>query len=201
MKLKQFIREHPTLLLTISYFNVTIIGVIYSYYYYREFGINIIKFVDLSDFLLAPILEPFSILIFISWVLFSLLCLKLEFIMRKRFKSYGRFVEKRLNPKYSDPLFFTIMAFIFTIIFLKSLAVDNVNEMKNGEFDQYKVAFSQLNGRQEEQTLALIGGSSRYLYFYKVETKNTLIIPVENVSYMTKNKQLSDITTELKEPE
>ncbi len=67
-KLKDFIKVLPTFLLTISYFSIMVIGVTYSFFFYSEFDINIIKFVDLSDFLLAPILEPLSILIFVVWV-------------------------------------------------------------------------------------------------------------------------------------
>ena len=65
--MKEFIKEHPTFLITFSYFSIMVIGVTYSFFFYTEFDINIIKFVDLSDFLLAPILEPLSILIFVAW--------------------------------------------------------------------------------------------------------------------------------------
>ena len=53
---QRLFREHPALLLTVCYFLITLIGVIYSYFFYQEFGINIVKFADLSDFLLASIL-------------------------------------------------------------------------------------------------------------------------------------------------
>ena len=55
---QRMIRAHPSLLLTLVYLSVSAIGVIYSYFFYREFGISIVKFVDLSDFLLASIQEP-----------------------------------------------------------------------------------------------------------------------------------------------
>ncbi|HAG73464.1 MAG TPA: hypothetical protein DCL66_14800 [Gammaproteobacteria bacterium] len=64
-------RDHPSLLLTLAYLLVSAIGVIYSYFFYREFGINIVKFVDLSEFLLASIQEPISIATFFG-ISFSL---------------------------------------------------------------------------------------------------------------------------------
>ena len=64
-------RDHPSLLLTLAYLLVSAIGVIYSYFFYREIGINIVKFVDLSDFLLASIQEPISIATFFG-ISFSL---------------------------------------------------------------------------------------------------------------------------------
>ena len=63
--------DHPSLLLTLAYLLVSAIGVIYSYFFYREIGINIVKFVDLSDFLLASIQEPISIATFFG-ISFSL---------------------------------------------------------------------------------------------------------------------------------
>ena len=50
--LRIYAKEHPTLLLSICYFIVTIIGVVYSFFFYAEFGIEILKYADLSDFLL-----------------------------------------------------------------------------------------------------------------------------------------------------
>lgn len=64
-------RDHPSLLLTLAYLLVSAIGVIYSYFFYREIGINIVKFVDLSEFLLASIQEPISIATFFG-ISFSL---------------------------------------------------------------------------------------------------------------------------------
>jgi hypothetical protein len=63
------IRAHPSLLLTLVYLLVSAIGVIYSYFFYREFGISIVKFVDLSDFLLASIQEPIQAQYFLGLVL------------------------------------------------------------------------------------------------------------------------------------
>ena len=63
--------DHPSLLLTLAYLLVSAIGVIYSYFFYREIGINIVKFVDLSDFLLASIQEPILIATFFG-ISFSL---------------------------------------------------------------------------------------------------------------------------------
>jgi hypothetical protein len=64
--LQRMTRDHPSLLLTLAYLLVSAIGVVYSFFFYREFGINIVKFVDLSDFLLASIQEPISIAIFLG---------------------------------------------------------------------------------------------------------------------------------------
>jgi len=45
--LQSLVRDHPTLVFTLSYFFTTLIGVVYSYFFYNEFGINIAKLADL----------------------------------------------------------------------------------------------------------------------------------------------------------
>jgi len=173
-----------------------LIGVTYSFFFYREFGINILKFVDLSDFLLTPILEPLSIAIFIVWVFISWLGLRFEFYLRNRFKSYGRFNKKTLRSKYMDPILFAAGAIFLTATFLEILAVKNVEKIRAGKIDEYQVNYSDLEESASKVSLALLGGSSRYLYFFNLSHQKILIIPVENVTSLEKIKP-SDIELEL----
>jgi hypothetical protein len=84
------IRDHPSLLLTLVYLLVSAIGAIYSYFFYREFGISIVKYVDLSDFLLASIQELMSIAIFLGISLAALGMYLLDFWVRRKFLGYGK---------------------------------------------------------------------------------------------------------------
>ena len=87
---QRMIRAHPFLLLTLVYLLVSAIGVIYSYFFYREFGISIVKYVDLSDFLLASIQELMSIAIFLGISLAALGMYLLDFWVRRKFLGYGK---------------------------------------------------------------------------------------------------------------
>lgn len=187
--LRIYAKEHPTLLLSVCYFIVTIIGVVYSFFFYAEFDIEILKFADLSDFLLASILEPLSIIIFIFWLVFYFLSFKLDLWARNKFNRYGRFVERTLKPKYSDPILFCISVTVITVLFVKNLAIDNTERIKAGDFDQYTVL---LPNSPEEQTIALLGSSSRFSYFYDTLSKEAIVVPVESIDYMRKK------TTEIK---
>lgn len=178
-----YAKEHPTLLLSICYFIVTIIGVVYSFFFYAEFGIEILKFADLSDFLLASILEPLSIIIFIFWLFFYLISFKLDIWMRNKYKGYGRFVERAMKPKYSDPILITLSISVITVLFVKNLAIENTEIIKSGDNDKYVVVLPNSN---DEQTVALLGTSSRFSYFYDVASKEAIVLPVESIAYMKK---------------
>ena len=183
--LRVYAKEHPTLLLSICYFIVTIIGVVYSFFFYAEFGIEILKFADLSDFLLASILEPLSIIVFIFWLLFYFFSFKLDHWARNKFNRYGRFVEKTMKPKYSDPILFCVSVTVITVIFVKGLAINNTEKIKTGNFDKYTVL---LPNAMNEQTIALLGTSSRFSYFYNVVSMESIVLPVESIAYMIKKQ-------------
>lgn len=179
-------REHPTMLLTFCYFIITIIGVLYSYFFYKEFDINIIKFADLSDFLLASILEPKSILIFISLIITTSLFYWIDKVLRRKYKSYGNFADNKLKAKYTDPIGYFVILVFYTTFLVQHLAVRNASQVKSGNSDDFLVRISDPGDHQVEKTLALLGSSSRYLYFYNNQKIETQVIPVENVSFLIK---------------
>jgi hypothetical protein len=179
-------REHPTMILTFCYFIITIIGVLYSYFFYKEFNINIIKFADLSDFLLASILEPKSIIIFISLIIITSLYYWFEIFLRKKYKVFGNFMNKRLKAKYTDPIGYIFIMVVCTTSLVQHLAIRNAIQIKSGNSDDFLVRISDPGNHQVEENLALLGSSSRYLYFYNNDKSETQVIPVENVSFLIK---------------
>lgn len=185
--IKRFFSEHPTILLTLSYFLITIIGVIYSYFFYNEFGINIIQFADLSDFLLASILEPLTLLIFIFIIGVATIFTLLDLWLRKRFLAYGDFTKKRLKSKYTDPIAVTLVIGLWSIVVIKSLAVGNAAQIKTGEYDHYQVNMTDTSIANMQTSFALLGSSSRYIYLYNHSLQKTFVIPIENISLLSKS--------------
>ena len=190
IKIKEFFSKHPTMLLTLCYFIITAIGVIYSYYFYQEFGINILKFADLSDFLLASILEPLSIVVFGLLVVTNLFLYWLDIILRKRFPSYGRFLERKFMSKYSDPIGFVILISVFTFSLIETVAIRNSEEIKLEGGDEFLVKMTEYEVNVTESRLTVLGSSSRYAYFYDSKKSVALVVPVENVAFMKKSISL-----------
>ncbi len=183
---KSFARESPTMILTLCYVLITIIGTGYSFFFYREFDINIIKFADLSDFLLAAILEPRSLGFFAFIVVLMLVAYWFDVLLRKRFNFYRNFVENRLKSKYSDPLVMIIVVLLFTVILMQDLAVKNADAIKHEGKDQYQVRFPEVESDESVKNLELLGSTSRFVYFYDRKTKQSVVISPENLSYMSK---------------
>ena len=191
-QVKLLFKEHPTMLLTFCYFIITIIGVLYSYFFYKEFGINIIQFADLSDFLLASILEPKSLIVFISLIIITILFYWFDNSLRKKYQGYGDFVAKKFKAKYTDPIGYFILLVFYTTFLVQHLAINNAKEIKSGNTDDFIVRISDPGEHKVEKTSALLGSSSRYIYLYNIEKSEAQIIPVENVSFMIKKIVIED---------
>jgi hypothetical protein len=189
--LQRMIRDHPSLLLTLVYLLVSAIGVIYSYFFYREFGINIVEFVDLSDFLLASIQEPISIVIFFGISLATLAMYLLDFWVRKKFPGYGSWLINRAAAKYTDPIAPALIILYFVFVSVSDYAVDNASAVKAGDIDEYTVRFSELPAKTPESSLALIGSTNRFSYFYNLENEESLVVPQENIALMRKKAGLA----------
>jgi hypothetical protein len=189
--IKTFAREHPTMILTISYILVAAIGTGYSYFFYQEFGINIVKFADLSDFLLAAVLEPMSIILFIFLIVANLILYKLDFWARKKFPGYGRFTENRMKAKYTDPIGFIIIVLFFTGYLVKDIAQINANNVKTEKGDYYNVKTSNSSETEPEKRLNFLGSTTRFVYFYDSKKGKSLVIPTENIIYMDKELSIA----------
>ena len=90
-----------------------------------------------------------------------------------------------MKPKYSDPILFCLSVTVITVLFVKSLAIDNAEKIKAGDFDQYTVS---LPNSINEQAIALLGTSSRFSYFYDVISMESIVLPVESIAYMIKKQ-------------
>lgn len=58
----QLFKQEPALAITLSYLLVGLVGLWSSYWYYREFGISILQYYQVSDFLISGLREPVNFL-------------------------------------------------------------------------------------------------------------------------------------------
>ena len=76
-KILRFILREPSLTLTLSYLVLIIIGMVFSYHYYLNWGIDVFQYATISDFILAPFKDAIVLLfafisILLSWLVFEL---------------------------------------------------------------------------------------------------------------------------------
>jgi len=109
-----------------------------------------------------------------------------EFWLRKNYAGYGQWTAKKMPTKFTGPLLFIFVVSILVVSFVQTLAVYNADGVKSGEIDEFTVRISDAGDRPQERTLALLGNSSRFSYLYDVESKEVLVIPLENIALLSK---------------
>jgi hypothetical protein len=203
-KVKEFFLENPTLVLSLLYLYATSMGLLYSAVLYARFGINILDYAEISDFLLAAFKNLFPLLAAGASVLFYLALLAYAGSVRKpqarRDKlQYEASIrsntgsDEHLTPlqkhqrfvgKMWDVMALAILLAISVVssaLFLTySVAGRDASSIKDGETTAVDVryrSFLSSTGQVKEAGLALIGATQKAVFFYDVDAKHTIVIP------------------------
>lgn len=177
--------EHPGLLLTGGYLVLTLVGLIYEFWLFLTFRINIVEWAETSDFLLGAVRTPLVIIV-------SLLPLPLAFAverfgkwLRVRFPRYGAYQAKqreRLGIKAHHRLWwFAGFVFIYAVLFTQLFAFRVSRQIRTGKGKIVRV-WPTGGGDGAMIQGALIGTTSKYLFLWDSTRAATRIIPVENIS-------------------
>jgi len=67
-----YFRQHPGIVLSISYTLLTLCGILYSVRFYEQFDIAILKLANISDLLIFGLSEPAAILMFCGGLLVAI---------------------------------------------------------------------------------------------------------------------------------
>jgi len=197
-----FFRENSTLIsliLTLTYVDLTGIGILYAIFFYRVFGINIFDFAEIGDFLLAAFKAPIvTFLVLLGQVL--LVCLSLLFGARlvnpvtQALEYVRRPGSANLRGRLEGALpFFTahrpqivgtvvgLVLFVGTVIIAVLSARHQAHAIKQGEQQKVAVQYRQISNTTEpvppEHRLELIGATQRAAFIYDVDDKRTIVIP------------------------
>lgn len=179
------VREHPGLLLTAGYLALTIIGLIYELWFFMYFRINILEYVETSDFLLAALRTPLVILLSLLPVPLFWLLFQLNLWVRRRYPQYERWdrsMESRMfgtsvvRRFVSRALFILIYATAFTQIYAERVT----DRIKAGRGREVRVELT--TGAPFPSRTLLLGTTSKFVFLYLPEAKRTHIIPIENLS-------------------
>ncbi len=190
-KILQYLREQPGLVVSLSYVLLTICGIFYSWSFYKEFDIAILKLANISDLLTAGISEPAAILAFFGGLLVAL------FIELIGYYTHDFYYKWKAKPKsfrrtliltffYADIrnnyMLIMLIGFclIYAQIFVSSYAKWQSNHIKQGEGNKVIVFSDALEDSNKERTL--LGSTSNFVFTHSHATNQTNVIPIENIS-------------------
>ena len=189
--LLSYFREHPGLVLSISYALLTLCGILYSASFYREFDLAILKLANVSDLLIAGLSEPAALLMFVGGLLvalsadyFTQFTHQVQARWREKPKSFKRTLMMMMvyTPKKSEHVMLMVIGIfiLYAYVFVSLFAEWHSERIKQGYGNKIMVTSSVLG--DEPQKLTLLGSTTNFLLTYNPEGDQVAVIPLDNVA-------------------
>jgi hypothetical protein len=181
------LRRHPALLLTVAYLAVSLTGLVFSWAFFREFGVNYYLFADLTDFLLGAVREPASLLasagaVIAAWLIYRYSAWEVSRL--ERIENRGRVLQGyiSLNRRWLGSGWATVLILAVYALATISLYADwRVAALRAGQGTEVILS---INGG-EPVTRLLMGSSARFIFVYDAESSTTTILPDESITSLT----------------
>ena len=176
---RRALAEQPTILVSIVYLIASLIGLLYSWAFLRGFDINVFRYADMSDFLLASLKEPFT------WALaiLAVIMVALDNTMSLRVQRRGpsRYLRWYASERYRQSNYLVLLFLI--VVFLFSYAATKGREIRNGKGEVLTVS---LKDSSSPKQLVLLGTTARFVFLYDPKAERVDIHPNESILTMSK---------------
>lgn len=173
-RLTAIFREHPALLVSAFYIAASVIGMFYSWAYFRHFGINVFNYAQISDFLLASLKEPFT------WALVTL-----SVVLVTLDNAYSRRVERKEPGKwirwYGSPRYRFInnfVAIVLLFLFIYAYSDYQAGQTRNGAG---KLVAVQQAESDPVNVALLLGTTGQFVFLYEHGADQVVIHPIESI--------------------
>ncbi len=166
--------EQPAFLVSALYLLASLIGLFYSWAFLRPFGINMLQYAEVSDFLLASIKEP------LTWglALCAVALVQLDNIMSQRVEARrpNRLIRWYGSVRYRR---FNYIVSIFIIaVFLFLYADINAEKVRAGEGEWFDVKHAD---DSEAEPRMLLGTTVNFIFLFDHESGRVSVHPNESV--------------------
>lgn len=200
-KVLDFFRQHPGLVISLSYVLLTVCGIFYSWSFYKEFDVAILKLANISDLLTAGVSEPAAILMFLGGFVVAIAT---EYMSYHSHRLYQKWKSKpngilrssiliifRTPTKNSHLMAILIIVFIlYAHLFVSKYAEWQSRQIKQGVGDRIIISSEALEGIEQE--MLLLGSTTNFVLGYSLSKGEVSIIPVENISKMRAMHDIND---------
>jgi hypothetical protein len=167
-------REHPALMVSLIYVAASAIGMFYSWSYLRRFGINVLHFAQISDFLLGSLKEPFTWLIVISAS--TLIALDSWWSRSLEQRGTPRWLGWYASARYRSMNYLAVV--VVVLVLLDVLADVNTRDTLAGKGKRVDVVLA--DGRTAH-SVDLIGSTGQFLFLYDAATGRVAVHPHQGI--------------------
>jgi len=191
------VEDHPGTWLTVLYLALTSVGLVYTFAYYKRFGVNVLDYADTRDFLLAALREPLAIALALLPALGIFVIVRAHRALLRysaRYRAYYERRDARNERRYYRHLggraqYFdvgnTALVVSYAALFTLFYGANGARRVKRGEETRVRVAvvagdLAAPAGRGP----MLVGTTARYVFLYVPEQDSTYVVPAENVALL-----------------
>jgi hypothetical protein len=173
----RFLAEHPGVGVSALYLVCSAIGMLDSWWYYRQFDIDIFLYSDLADFLLASFRSP------TAWLVVGLtgLVAVLDQLGSRRFARKGS-TSRRLgwlgSRRYRQ--FSAALGILMGLAYIVFYAEKRADWIADGRFGQ-QVEVSFANAAPGAQTTVILGSTLNFVFLLDRARKTVAVHPYENI--------------------
>lgn len=171
---RQMLSEQPALVVSVLYLFASLIGLVYSWAFLRSFGINVLQYSEIGDFLLASLKEP---------MIWLLVILAVTLVQGDSALSRG--VQRRGPSRwmrwYGSERYRTVNYLVSAVMVLAVLLVYadvSSEEVRDGGGDEVRVELA--DGSPATQRV-LLGTTVNYIFVYDRASERVFVHPSENV--------------------
>lgn len=171
---RRVLADNPALLLSGLYLLASLIGLVYSWAFLREFGIDVFLYADISDFFLASLKEPFT------WLLsaFAIGLVLFDNAMSRRAQRRGkRGVLRWYGSERYRRINYLVMVLLVGL-FLFALALQQAEDIRGGSGT---VVMLELGDGSAPQRVVLLGTTGTFLFGFDRATNRVRIHPHETI--------------------
>lgn len=189
-----WLRANPGLGLTLAYLLLNAVGVAYTWSYYRNLGVDFLEFAETTDFVTALIREPLPVvLVLLSlpfYMLYGAVMVRLFRFLRRVSPAFARWAQRaEAKPRtvYSTATVLTMQLMfigIYALLFVMVYSRYQAGKIRAGDFRPVTVEFKGEALRDNAATWsgALVGTTTRFLFFYDVAAKRVEVVPLDAVA-------------------
>lgn len=186
-------RREPMLLVTSSYLFVSVIGLLDSYLFYREFDLPILEYMQTGDFFVAGLRRPAYLFVLAWTLLVGYLALWPERV-RQRDPARAARIERRwwgrlLLPRRSDwwaymglhPETMATLSGLLVMLFILAAQSDaRANAIRKGAGNAVAVDLSDAGALAGDWRL--LGTHSAFVFLWNPDGQRSHVVPVESIA-------------------
>lgn len=185
--LSRFFLKHPSLVLTCCYLIASVMGLIFTLSLLDEFEFHVLPYLELTDFLLAAIAHPKTILNLIIGIVSVVFTVWFERKCRKKYLKYALWIDKSYrSTSFLPNWIWGAFTFVFYLYFASTVQVPKIAQaIKNHQTEHYQLSLIypiEPGGKEIRQLneVQMITRTVSYLWIY--HQGQVKLIPHANVA-------------------